>query len=88
MIEELGIDKFSKISSQTVIKSGPNRGLRFPEKNGSWSYVSSYCYESSQSEKSTNMKWANSIVQFGIRVGYFESDGVVAFYLFKENSNV
>lgn len=84
MIEDLGMDKFLNASSQAVIKSGPNRGFRFPEKNGSWSYVCGHCYEASQAEKSTNMKWANSIVQFGIRVGCFESDGVIKFYLFKE----
>jgi hypothetical protein len=88
MIEELGMDKLLNASSQAVIKSGPNRGFRFPEKNGNWSYVSGYCYEASQAEKSTNMKWAKSIVQFAIRVGCLESDGVVKFYLFKENPNV
>lgn len=33
-IEGLAYDKYKKPSSQPVIKSGPNRGLRLPEKDG------------------------------------------------------
>lgn len=86
MIEELGLDKFGTASSQATIKSGPDCGFRFPEKNGYWSYVCGYCYEASQAEKSLNMKWSNCIVQFGIRVGRLESEEVVNFFLFKEKS--
>ena len=85
MIESLGRDKFGSVSSQPVIKTGENRGKCHPEKDGNWSYICGYSYEALQVEQSAHNLWANYISGLGFRIGSFESEGVVSFFLFKEN---
>jgi hypothetical protein len=84
-IEELGIDKFKKASSKSVIKSGPNRGLRLPEKDGRWICCGGYCYEARQSEKAVHSSWVITMLEMGFRCGKSDSDGIVNFYLFKKD---
>lgn len=84
-LEELGIDKFKNPSSKSLIKSGPNRGLRLPEKDGQWICCGGYCYEAKQSEKAAHSSWIRTMLEMGFRLGKKTSDGVVNFYIFKED---
>jgi len=84
-IEELGKDKFKNISSRDVIKSGYNRGLRLPEKDGRWIGCGGYCYEARQSEKAVHSYWISAMLEMDFRCGKTDSDGVVNFYIFKKD---
>lgn len=84
-IEELGKDKFKNISSMDVIKSGSNRGLRLPEKDGRWIFCGGYCYEARQSEKATHSSCVRAMLEMVFRCGKSDSDGIVNFYLFKKD---
>lgn len=86
-IEELYFDKTKKsVSSQSIIKSGPNRGFRFPEKNGQWICMSGFNHSARQTEKFSHFEWANSLIKLGFRIGKTNNNGETYFYLFKENS--
>ena len=85
--ETLGRDKTRlAVSSQSVIKSGPNRGSRLPEKGGTWTYMSGYDYHNSQSERSVHHMWAKNLSKMGFRIGTHDVDGVKNFYVFQPKS--
>jgi hypothetical protein len=87
MIETLGKDKTKKsVSSQPVIKSGPNKGFRQPEKDGCWIYMDGYNYDCLQSEKSVHYIWADHLHKIGFRIGTHDYEGVKSFYIFKSKN--
>lgn len=62
MIEDLGHDKTKYLaSSQLVIKSGPNMGLRHSENDGKWYYITGHTSIAGQAERSINFAWANKL---------------------------
>ena len=83
----LGRDKDGNISSKPTIKSGPNRGKRFPEKQGNWFYMNGYDYQNPQSEKGVHHGWVEKINQLGFQIGTFDIDGVKSFYVFQPNED-
>jgi hypothetical protein len=87
-IEELGHDKNHSISSLGVIKSGTNRGLRLPEKEGKWIYMSSHDEHARQQERAINYEWASSLLKLGFRIGKRELDGVTSFYIFRSKKEL
>lgn len=78
----LGKDKYNNISSQPFIKSGINKNKRFPEKEGKWVYVGGYCYEARWGEKNAHAQWLKALSKLGYRLGKYELDGVVNFYMY------
>ena len=86
-IEELGRDPHSKVSSQPTIKRGEDRGYRKPEVGGTWICASGYTYEASQESKYAHTGWIEAVTQLGLRVGCYQNDGVVDYYIFKENNH-
>jgi len=84
-IEELGIDSSGKVSSQSTIKYGKNRGRRKAEKRGAWIYSNGFCYDDCQETKGVHSGWIKAIQQLGYRVGSHDYDGVRSYFIFKEN---
>lgn len=84
-IEELGRDPHSKVSSQPTIKSGKNRGFRQEEVGGTWICASGYTYEARQESRFAHVGWIKAVIQLGHRVGCYQNDGVVDYYIFKED---
>lgn len=82
-IEGLGYDKHHNPSSKAVIKSGPNRGWRLPEKDGKWVYISSVSEYARSQEQAINFEWGNKLVSLGFRVGKLTSDGCTGFYILR-----
>lgn len=72
----------SQISSQPIIKSGSNKGKRFPEKDGTWVYVAGYCYEARWDAKDAHAQWLKALSKLGYTFGKYELDGVVNFYIY------
>lgn len=86
-IEELGFDKNHKVSSQSVIKSGPNRGFRVPEKDGEWICTSGHNCYAKQQERFINYEWSKKLIDLGFRVGKTTNDGCANFYIFKNKES-
>lgn len=84
MIEGLAYDKYKKPSSQAVIKSGPNRGSRLPEKDGVWICMSGHSEYSRSQEQAINYEWSKKLIALGCRIGKIEYDGCTNFYIFKK----
>ena len=84
-IEELGRDPHSRVSSQPSIKRGEDRGYRKPEVGGTWICAGGYTYEASQESKYLHTGWIEAVIQLGYRVGSYHEDGVVDYYIFKED---
>lgn len=79
---QLGKDKYNNISSQPIIKSGSNKGKRFPEKEGTWVYVAGYCYEARWDAKDAHAQWLKALSKLRYTFGKYELDGVVNFYIY------
>ena len=86
-IETLGQVKTGFFSSQPVIKSGPNRGRRSPERGGAWIYMGGYAYEELQSVRSVHYGWAANLSKMGFRIGTHDVDGVRSFYVFRPETD-
>lgn len=83
-LEELGRDGSGRMSSQPVIRRGPNRGRRKPEPRGAWICAGGYCYEERQGSKGAHTSWIRAVQTLGHRVGVWDCEGVRNFYIFSE----
>lgn len=76
-VEELWWDKDLKVSSQPIIRRGPNRGRARKEVGGVWKYCAGY-----YPRVVGATEWAKTLMELGHRIGRHYYEGVVSYYIF------
>lgn len=82
MTDTLERDKHGQMSSQPVVKSGPNRGRRLPETAGSWFYLCG-CIMQNYDQSVVCGEVVRSLTREYFRLGHHDDDGVRSFYLWR-----
>ena len=82
MTEMLGRDKHGHMSSQPVVKSGPNRGKRLPDVSGRWVYLCGWIIRN-YDQSVVCGEVVRSLAGEGFRLGHHDDDGVRSFYLWR-----
>lgn len=83
MTERLERDKHGRVSSQPLVKSGPNRGKRHPETKGRWVYLCG-CITRNYNQSVVCGEMVRNLTGAGFRIGYYGDDGVHSFYLWRD----
>ena len=85
MTETLERDKHGQLSSQPVVKRGPNRGKRLPETGGCWAYLCA-CLVADHYQGVVCGEVVRSLTREGFRLGHHDDDGVRSFYLWRSDA--
>jgi hypothetical protein len=82
MTEMMGRDKHGHVSSQPVVKSGPNRGKRLPETEGRWVYLCGFLV-GNYDQSVVCGEVVRSLAGAGFRLGHHDDDGVRSIYMWR-----